>query len=206
MLTASQGLKENNCIIVKLGKHNVLISAEDANLIEEFPHWRVRKDLRTMITRYIKTEWGCVRQDLYLSRAIVKPPNSFVVDHIDRNPLNNTRKNLRLATHSQNAVNKSKLKNKTSKYHGVSICRAANTNPWRIFMRVPNTKNKRISRSFSDEFLAAVTFDFLAKEYWGEFAPQNFTYPLNAEQNKKLKEFGWKIDETHGRFRLIRSE
>ena len=40
---------------------------------------------------------------LYMHRAIMKPPISMAVDHIDGNGLNNQRKNLEVVSHSENA-------------------------------------------------------------------------------------------------------
>jgi hypothetical protein len=46
-----------------------------------------------------------------------------IIDHIDRNPLNNRRNNLREVDYSMNSHNREKASNKTSKYVGVSKLR-----------------------------------------------------------------------------------
>lgn len=152
------------------------IDDQDAYLLDIFPNWRKNPKGYVIITRRIKTEFGSVAQDVYLHKAILKPYGNFHVDHKDRNPLNNKRENLRYATSSQNAVNKSKLLGKTSKYYGVSKNKHCKSKPWSVYLRDPKdpNKKKRISKIFKTEIEAALFYNKVAKELWGEFAPQNF--------------------------------
>src|SRR4051794_32206794 len=70
-------------------------------------------------TTQIQTEDGHKR--LYLHRLLMNPPAGLVVDHIDGNPLNNSRSNLRVCTQAQNlSAYRKPYKNKAySKYRGV---------------------------------------------------------------------------------------
>jgi len=55
-----------------------------------------------------------------LHRLIMNPPKGLVVDHINRNPLDNRRSNLRIVTIQENLRNQIRPNNKTGKT-GVSI-------------------------------------------------------------------------------------
>lgn len=48
-------------------------------------------------------------------------PDGYVIDHENRNPLDNRRGNLRLLTYTQNAANRTKMDNASSKYYGVTF-------------------------------------------------------------------------------------
>jgi hypothetical protein len=61
-----------------------------------------------------------IRKCVTMSRLVMEPDKSVVVDHINRIRSDNRRENLRLLTRSQNNQNKSKKQNCTSTYHGVS--------------------------------------------------------------------------------------
>ena len=77
--------------------------------------------------------------------------NNYHIDHIDQNPLNNTRTNLRHVTISENNQNKGKRKNCSSKYIGVSYDK--NNNKWSS-----RFAKKRIDM-FNDEESAAKAYD-----------------------------------------------
>lgn len=59
------------------------------------------------------------RRDVYMHREILSAESRLEIDHADLNGLNNTRANLRTATHSQNMANRRKPSNNTSGFKGV---------------------------------------------------------------------------------------
>lgn len=91
-------------------------------------------------------------------------------DHKDRNTVNNTRDNLRPATHKQNMSNKSKQSNVTSQFKGVH--RAKGQGKW-IAMITVSGRNVYLGR-FLDEADAAREYDKQALIHFGEFANLNF--------------------------------
>lgn len=107
---------------------------------------------------------------VYLHHEIIgKPPKGFVVDHINRNPLDNRRENLRFCTHSQNHGNQIKQKNNTSGYRGVSFVKRNNN--WRARIKL---MGKEISLgSFKTLKQAALAYNLAAQKLFGKFALLN---------------------------------
>lgn len=63
------------------------------------------------------------RKCVFLHRFLFNEYNPKIfIDHIDSNPLNNTRNNLRLSNVQKNGQNKKKKDNTSSKYNGVHYC------------------------------------------------------------------------------------
>lgn len=92
-------------------------------------------------------------------------------DHVDNNPLNNTRQNIRVSTHKQNMRNKPKRRTQTtSRFKGVSL--HSTGNKWQSQIMVDG-KIIYIGL-FSDEELAAKAYDQVALRQFGEFARLNF--------------------------------
>lgn len=69
-----------------------------------------------------------------LHRFLMDQPSGLVVDHIDRNPLNNKKSNLRIVTAAQNNQNTRIQKNNRSGARGVYWCKQRNV--WRAYVKV----------------------------------------------------------------------
>jgi hypothetical protein len=106
-----------------------------------------------------------------------------LIDHIDHNPLNNQKRNLRLCNDSQSACNTRSAKNSTSKYLGVSFhcviknyktkqgIKTSRSVGWRATI-FKNYKQIYIGR-FQSEKEAALAYNKKAIELHGEFANLN---------------------------------
>ena len=108
------------------------------------------------------------------SYVMADTTTGFIVDHIDRNPLNNQRSNLRLCTQRQNMCN-AKRTTGPSGYRGVGYYydKRGNKPPrWQVNI-VLNGKRKFLGL-FDNAEIAARVYDIAAKELHGEFAVLNF--------------------------------
>lgn len=107
------------------------------------------------------------------SQMVFEVPEGFQYDHIDRNPLNNRKSNLRLATNAENSRNRNKLSNNTSGITGVTFDKKSN----RWMARINSETNHRISvGSFDNKEDAIVARLKAEKQYYGEFAPQQHLF------------------------------
>ena len=102
---------------------------------------------------------------IYLSRFIMNAPSNMVVDHINHDPLDNRKCNLRLCTQGDNMANRKVQKNNSSGVTGVTW--HSRTNKWRAYI---NKNHKKIYLGYYNDFDKAVEARKQAeKKYFGEY-------------------------------------
>jgi hypothetical protein len=132
-------------------------------------HWILRKtDVPVSVYRVVG---GKKTKLISMQGDILKPRKNRVIDHHNRNPLDNRITNLRYATRSQNCQNRSKARKQTSsRFRGVY--REKGHNCWIATIQY-NGKRIRLGR-FANESDAARAYDEAAIKYFREFANLNF--------------------------------
>ena len=112
---------------------------------------------------------------IILERKLGYPiPEGYVCDHIDRNKLNNIRNNLRLMPKYARNWNAGKPKTDmpTSKYKGVYYHKISK----KYMTRIKISNRCLYLGIYENEIIAALVYDDVAREVYGDFANGNFTY------------------------------
>ena len=108
-----------------------------------------------------------------LHRKLMQAKKHQYVDHINHNPLDNRRANLRLCTNSQNSMYRHRQSNNRSGYKGVSWSLVANR--WRVYIKV---NGKQIHLGYCDcKEMGALIYNAGALRHFGEFALLNEVAP-----------------------------
>ena len=126
--------------------------------IDQTGHHTVRTRMKTI------NGWKNIRMHVFLGYKLC--------DHIDRNPLNNRKNNLRQATVEENARNHSKSKRNTSGFIGISWDKRISK--WNASIRV-DKKHKNLGDFNDKEDAIKVRLEAETK-YFGEFAPQRHLF------------------------------
>jgi len=130
------------------------------------------KDHRWMLKKHRNTFYAITDikgKRTYMHRLIFGSKKGKIIDHIDRNGLNNCKKNLRFCTSAQNSYNRIGIKNTSSKYKGVTWDKKRLLWLSRIGFKY---KTIFIGR-FKKEKDAAIAYDKAAKKYFGKFCKTN---------------------------------
>jgi len=153
---------------VFIENEEILIDKEDQSVLQ-LHKWRLLKtgDYKRVVAYYNK-------KFLYLHRVIlnISDPN-ILVDHINMNPLDNRKSNLRLSDKSSNGMNRPKNKNNRSGYKGVSY--DPRQNRYAAELMVKGIRYRKSGFKTAKE--AATYYNELAKKHHGEFAKLNELSP-----------------------------
>lgn len=141
-------------------------NAQRTNKYGDTPIYAARRDLPTVRGKRSSVRMHRVILARMLGRELTRQEE---VDHIDLNPLNNRRSNLRLADRSQNCANKRLQSTSASGYKGVS---------WHIQHKKWAAKIKHNGKTihigyFDDPAKAHEKYCAKAVELFGEFARFN---------------------------------
>lgn len=150
------------------------LKAKDGHAIVSLDHSRLEKYFWHLnaqgyaVTR--NEEYKLVRLH---HMVIGMPPKGKVVDHINRNKLDNRLENLRICTQHENMANRGK--NGSAIYKGVTFRTVHSVGAKKLWIAQVYTKGKRISLgAYETPEEAARAYDEGAKEIHGEFAVLNF--------------------------------
>jgi hypothetical protein len=143
-------------------KHGkIIVDDDNAHLLEQGI-----AVVRGTYSTHVRVYWGGKMRRL--SRIIGRPEKGMVVDHINGDPMDNRRDNLRICTVQQNNWNRKRRPNGSSSFKGV--CAVGGRFTANI---APNGKMTHLG-SFATEEEAARAYDKAAREHYGEFACLNF--------------------------------
>lgn len=157
---------------VAVADHTVVLDAADLPIIAG----RTLCVFRTKSTTYVQASNRGRTESDRLARLLLQPLAGQLVDHINGDPFDNRRENLRLVTPQQNSRNRAKSgRSCSSRYKGVSLCRGS----WRAVI-YRNYRQIRLGL-FNSEQEAAEAYDSAAREMFGECAALNF--PKVGEQS-----------------------
>lgn len=112
-------------IITKRTNHVILVDDEDYDMLIAIGGWYIDSRGYAVTDKII--DGRRIVTDMH--RLLHPPKHGFIVDHINRNKLDNRKHNLRDATKSINALNSGLWRHNTSGFKGVSWHKHANK--WR---------------------------------------------------------------------------
>lgn len=151
----------------------IIHSPQDYPLLKEF-YWEEGMDSNGKRLSNIRRRFTVngKRKQQSIARFLLGDEHESI-DHIDRNPLNNKRENLRICTHQENCRNRNRKD--TIGYRGVYLeKRKLSRKSGKAYRAiVVHNKKSYYAGYFKTEKEAALAYNTLAKELHGEFAHQN---------------------------------
>lgn len=146
-----------------------LVDDSDFDFLNQW-NWSGCKHRNTYYAHRVDTT-GKDRIKIKMHRLLMGVSNPEIsIDHKDGDGLNNQRGNLRIATNSQNSMNRRAVKkNTSSKFKGVYLHKKCNK--W--VAEVGSRNERKYLGLFTTEVEAAGAYNIEAKKLYGEFANLN---------------------------------
>ena len=116
--------------IDKNKRYTAYIDYDDFDTVKEYSLSTIHDHKKPDYLVYVRINPSAPNGSIGLHRLIMKPPKDMVVDHINRNPLDNRRINLRVCTMEENNRNLSLRKNNSSGTMGVYKQSHRPDRPW----------------------------------------------------------------------------
>tara|TARA_Y100000310_G_scaffold87272_1_gene84086 strand:+ start:869 stop:1354 length:486 start_codon:yes stop_codon:yes gene_type:complete len=145
-------------------------------LVDDWDHWWLSQwkwtaDVRANGDVYARRVAGGRKapHKIYMHRVILQASSGTLVDHKDRNPLNNQRDNLRFATRAENRANGVRRRTSSGRFKGVSKYGATR---WEATIKVDGSK--RVLGRFPTDVEAARAYDTAVLALYGQPVVLNF--------------------------------
>lgn len=149
-----------------------LVDAADYDWLSQY-NWRFHNGYAARQER---------RKNIYMHREIARPPDGMMVDHINRNKLDNRRANLRPCTRRQNIRNQAAKTGSASRFKGVEYRKDRD----KYYARIRFQGRRLWLGTFTDNRDAARAYDRAAVECFGEFAHLNFPEEWPPEKRAQI--------------------
>lgn len=143
--------------------HPALVDDDVFELVSHL-RWRLRGNPGERCGHVVTTAGAALE---YLHHHVLRPPPGMVIDHINGDPLDNRRQNLRVASWRENAWNRAPQRGRSSPYGGVS--KIGNV----FYASIKHDGMRFHLGVFANEEDAAMAVDRAAITLRGEFARLN---------------------------------
>lgn len=151
--------------------YEAIVDDEDYDSLSKF-NWSVNQTKERKYAVRITTK-NYKQTAVMMHRTVMNPPEKMVVDHINRDSLDNRKENLRICTRKENSVNRCASKGSMSKYLGVSKDKDKDNGKKRWRARLQNGDKNFTSKRFYTEEEAALAYNEMAIMHHGKFASLN---------------------------------
>ncbi|WP_020474523.1 HNH endonuclease [Zavarzinella formosa] len=169
-----QDYTDSFCLLAREGKHSSHQQLEILVDVDDYKHvarknWRIYRFSQHKYPRIIAQDHSTNSKRVFLHRLLMNAPSGMVVDHIDRDPCDNRKHNLRVCTQGQNCLNRRQIDRAVSRFKGV--CWNKVNQRW--IAQAGTRANRRFLGFFDSEVEAARAYNSAAAEMYGDFACLN---------------------------------